>query len=123
MKVEVAVLGSPCLIVFTVSVDLKQHWTRTSPTHMRAQLCGRTATLDLTPSELRSCVKAEVDVLGSPSLISLIVSVHVKQQRRRRRRRRTSEFRSGVKVEVAVLGSPSLTVLNMGSVDVKQHWT
>ena len=30
-------------------------------------------------SELRSCVKAELDVLGSPSLIVLMVSVDVKQ--------------------------------------------
>ena len=30
-------------------------------------------------SEPRSCVKVEVDVLGSPSLIDLIVSVDVKQ--------------------------------------------
>ena len=43
----------------TVSVDVKQHSTG--------------------PSELRSCVKFEVVVLGSPSLISLVVSVDVKQ--------------------------------------------
>ena len=30
-------------------------------------------------TEFRSCVKVEVDVLGSPSLISLMVSVDVKQ--------------------------------------------
>ena len=30
-------------------------------------------------SELRSCVKVEVVVLGSPSLISLMVPVDVKQ--------------------------------------------
>ena len=30
-------------------------------------------------SELRSCVEVEVEVLGSPSLIDLIVSVDVKQ--------------------------------------------
>ena len=30
-------------------------------------------------SELRSCVKVEVAVLGSPSLIVLMVSVDVKQ--------------------------------------------
>ena len=35
-------------------------------------------------SELRSCVKVEVDVLGSSSLISLMVSVDVKQHLRRR---------------------------------------
>ena len=58
MKVEVDVLGSPSLIVRTVS--------------------GREATLD-TASELRSCVKAEVDVLGSPSLIVRTVSMGMKQ--------------------------------------------
>ena len=37
--------------------------------------------MDLKPStELRSCVKVEVDVLSSPSLIVLMVSVDVKQQ-------------------------------------------
>ena len=30
-------------------------------------------------TELRSCAKVEVDVLGSPSLISRMVSVNVKQ--------------------------------------------
>ena len=33
---------------------------------------------NITP-ELRSCVKVEVAVMGSPSLISLMVSVNVKQ--------------------------------------------
>ena len=44
--------------------------------------CGRKATLklNLLPlSELRSCVKVEVAVLCSPSLIVLVVSVDVKQ--------------------------------------------
>ena len=42
--------------------------------------CGRKATLTCTEegSELRSCVKVEVVVLDSPSLISLMVSVDVK---------------------------------------------
>ena len=31
------------------------------------------------PPELRSCVKVEVDVLGSPPLIALMVSVDIKQ--------------------------------------------
>ena len=53
---EVAVLGSPSLIVRTVSVDVKQHW-----------------------ANMRSCVKVEVAVLGSPSLIVLMVSVDVKK--------------------------------------------
>ena len=38
-------------------------------------LCGRKATLNLNSSELRSCVKVEVAVLGSPSLIVRTVSV------------------------------------------------
>ena len=45
-------------------------------------LCGRKATLeeDDMASEFRICVKVEVDVLGSPSLIVLImVSVDVMQ--------------------------------------------
>ena len=57
-------------------------------------------------AELRVCVKVEVAVLCSPSLI-----VH---------NLKSLWFRSCVKVEVDVLGSPSLIVL-MGSVDVKQH--
>ena len=51
-----------------------------------------------------------MDVLGSPSLIVLMVSVDVKQHWR-------TELRSCVKVEVDVLGSPSLTVRTV-SVDV-----
>ena len=44
-------------------------------------LCGRKVTLKLKHqvSELRSCVKVEVAVLGSPSLMVLMVSVDVKQ--------------------------------------------
>ena len=60
-------------------------------------------------------MKVEVAVLGSPSLIVLMVSVVVKQHCS------ISEVRSCVKVEVAVLGSPSPTNLRMVFVDVKQH--
>ena len=45
-------------------------------------LCGRKATLEeeeVKKSELRSCVKVQVAVLGSPCLIILMVSVDVKQ--------------------------------------------
>ena len=56
MKDEVAVLDSPPLIVRKVSVDVNQRQRK----------------------ELRSCVKVDVAVLGSPSLINLIVSVAVK---------------------------------------------
>ena len=62
--------------------------------------------------ELKSCVKVEVAVLVSSFLISLMVSVDVKQH--------LTELRSCVQVEVAVLGSPSLLVYKV-SVDVKQH--
>ena len=51
-------------------------------------------------------MKVEVDVLGSPPLTVLMVSVDVKQHRR-------TELRGCVKVEVDVLGSPSLTVLTV----------
>ena len=64
MKVEVAVLGSPSLIVFMVSVDVNN------------------TELELEPScsELRSgSVKVEVAILGSPSLMVFMVSVDVKQ--------------------------------------------
>ena len=55
-------------------------------------------------SELRSCVKVEVAVLGSPSLISLVVSVEIKHHWIKPS---VSELRSCVKVEVYVLGSPA----------------
>ena len=58
-------------------------------------------------------MNVEVAVLGSPSLIVLIVSVDVKQH--------SKKLRSCVKVEVDIKGSPSLIVLNMVSLDVKQH--
>ena len=52
--------------------------------------------------ELRGCVKVEVAVLGSPSLISLMVSVDVKHHQKKKT---APELRICVKVEVAVLGS------------------
>ena len=61
MKFDVAVPGSSSLIVRTVSVDVKQHWTN-----------GLL-------SEVRSCVKFDVAVLGSLSLIVRTVTVDVKQ--------------------------------------------
>ena len=95
MKVEVDALDSPSLIVLMVSVDVKRHRRQKK----RAQelyessggrprlpvpnspcgLCGRKATLNCCISELRSCMKVQVDVLGSPSLIVLMVSVDVKR--------------------------------------------
>ena len=95
----------PGLPVLTVSVDVKQHWTWTCIT------------------ELRSCVKVEVTVLGGlcdrPGLPVLTVSVDVKQHWTWTC---ITELRSCVKVEVVVLGSQSLIVRTV-SVDVKQHWT
>ena len=109
--------GLPVPIVRTASVNIKQTFKR------------RTA-----PSKFRSCVKVEVDVLGSPSLLILMVpinpygalgspsltvlmvSVDVKQTFKRTA---PSEFRSCVKVQVVVLGSPSILV-RKASVDIKQ---
>ena len=62
-KVEVAVLGSPSVIVRAVSVDVKQHLAKRTPN-----------------TELRSCVRKEVDVLGTLSLIVPTVYVNVKQR-------------------------------------------
>ena len=62
--------------------------------------------------ELRSCVKVEVAVLGSPSLIVLnMVIVDVKQHTELEHHILSSVLRSCVKVEVAVLGSSSRIVL------------
>ena len=55
MKVEVAVLGSPSsLMVLMVSLDVKQHLRETDRQTVR--------------TELRSCVKVKVAVLGSLSV-------------------------------------------------------
>ena len=63
-KVKVDVLDFRSLIIGTVSVDVKQHLNSNS----------------YQMSELRSCVKVEVAVLGGPSLIVLnVISVDVKQ--------------------------------------------
>ena len=51
-------------------------WAPLPTYHSPDGLCGRKATLNLNFEhlrELRSCVKVEVAVLGSPSLISLMV--------------------------------------------------
>ena len=64
-------------------------------------------------------MKVEVAVLGSPSLVSLMVSVDVKHHVYLLIAQ-SAELRSCVKVEVAVLGSPSLVSL-MVSGDGKQH--
>ena len=94
--------------------------------------------------KLRSCVKAEVAILGSPSFIVHTISVDIKQHLKTPRicekvevailgssfliivmvcvdiKQHLKMFRSCVKIEVAVLASSFLIVL-MVSVDVKQH--
>ena len=80
MKVEVDVLGSPSLIILMVSVDVKRGGRPRLPVRNNPYgLCGHKATLNLKryTQELGSCVKVEVDVLGS--LIILTVSADVKQ--------------------------------------------
>ena len=67
-----------------------------------------------------NCAKVEVDVLGSPSLISLMASMDV-MYHETEKDPQILELRSFVKVEVDVLGSRSLIVSTV-SVDVKQHW-
>ena len=59
-------------------------------------------------------MKVEVAVLGSPSLISLTVSVGVRQHFNNNNNDSMAEFRSCVKVEVAVLVSPSLIIKPYG---------
>ena len=89
MKVEVPVLGSPSLIVLMVSLDVNQHNICQAQVLCESRggrpglpvpnspygLFGRKSTF----VKLRCCVKVEVDVLGSPSLIVLMVSLDVNQ--------------------------------------------
>ena len=101
------VLGSPSLIVRTVSVNVKQQLKKTKTIRVQ-ELCesrsGRPgfpvpnsqyglneskATFEEekeNTSELRSCVKVEVDVLGSPSLIVSTVSMKVKQHLKKKKK-------------------------------------
>ena len=98
MKVEVAVHGSPSLIVLNNS-----------------GLCGRKATINYTVQSSGAVCESRGGRLGLPVLN--MVSVDVKQQL-------TTPCRAQelcVKVEVAVLGSLSLII--MVSVDVKQQLT
>ena len=57
-------------------------------------------------------MKVEMAVLGSPSLLASMISVHELEQRR-------SELLSCVKVEVALLGSRSL-IVRMASVRARK---
>ena len=75
---EVAILGSP--LINSIMIVLIVLLIVPVPSSLSC-LCGRKATLNLTrrTSEFRSCVKVEVNVLGSTSLTVLMVSVDVKQ--------------------------------------------
>ena len=86
--------GLPSRIVRAVSVDVKLHCIVVYRVQELCEnrggrlglpafnspsgLCGRKATPNCSVSELRSCVKVEVAVLRSPSLIVFMVSVNVK---------------------------------------------
>ena len=48
-------------------------------------LCGCKATLNAKRSEFRSCIKVEVDVLDSPSLIVRTVFVDIKQHLKKKK--------------------------------------
>ena len=95
---EVDSLGSPSLIVLTVSV------------------CGRKATMNLThtPRQLRSSVKVEEAVLVVRTIRGCKTTFEEEEEEEEED---ASDFTSCVKVEVAILDSPSLTGLKV-SVDV-----
>ena len=62
-----------------------------------------------TPTQLRSSVKVDLAVLGSPSLVVRMIHGHkatFKEEEEEQAQAQASELRSCVKVEVAVLGSP-----------------
>ena len=96
---EVDSLGSPSLIVLTVSV------------------CGRKATMNLThtPRQLRSSVKVEEAVLVVRTIRGCKTTFEEEEEEEEEED--ASDFTSCVKVEVAILDSPSLTGLKV-SVDV-----
>ena len=66
-------------------------------------------------TELRSCVKVEVDVLGSPSHIVLMVSMDVKQHWKKLRAQELYESRGG-RPEIP----PSL-IIGTASMGVTHH--
>ena len=67
----------PCGRKATLNCSLKKKKKKKNPTKNKNKTKNP---LNCSISELRSCVKVEVAVLGSPSLIFLVVSVDVKQQ-------------------------------------------
>ena len=78
MKVEVAILGLPSLIVLMVSVDVKQHYN--PPQYNNPLLIlKKKIQLLVDSTEAQSTGTVEETVLGSPSLIVFMVSVDVKQ--------------------------------------------
>ena len=112
-----AVLGSPSLIFRKVSVDVKKKkcYFQGSGAVWKSRwmfLTVRTVSVDvkqhlkkrcyLSVAEFKSCVKVEVHVLGSPSLIAPTVSVDVKQYLKERGSLTIAELRSCMKVDVAL---------------------
>ena len=80
--------GLSVLTSLMVSVDVKQyrtmltHWSQLVPNSVNRNprtLSNTTAAAAAAAAERRSCVKVKMAVLGSPSLIVLMVSVDVKQ--------------------------------------------
>ena len=73
------------------------------------------------PSELRGCLKEEMDVLGSPSLIFPNIYGLGGRKAAWNLNVSPSELRGCLKEEVDVLCSLSLIVLNTVCADVEQH--
>ena len=107
-----AVWKWPSLIVHTVSVDVKQHWTLTVVVQELCEsrggrpwlpvpfgFCGRKATLNFNcrSSKFKSCVKVEVDTLGSPPLKVRTVSVDVKQHLKMKKKKKKITARSSLR--------------------------
>ena len=131
MKVEVAILGSPSLIVHKFSMDVKQHLNinfsgghpgRPVPNKPDG-FCGRKATLK------QNCTESELDQElceyrgGHPGLpVPNKPDGFCGRQATLKQNCTELELRSCVKVEVAILGSPSL-IVHKFSMDVKQHLT
>ena len=67
-----------CGTAYELSVKLSPHSLHREIFNVTVALLVK-ATVTTGPSELRSCVKVEVAVVGSSSLTSLLVSVDVKQ--------------------------------------------
>ena len=81
-------------------------------------LYGHKATVNKEPPELRGCVKVKVAVLGSPSLIVLMVSMDIKQQWTRNHQSSGAVWKSRWQS-----WAPHPCLVLMVSMDIKQQWT